>query len=238
MRIICPTCASHYEVDADAIGANGQLVRCLQCREVWLVKRTEHDALPALSAPDRARPIGPSEQAPDVGPAREPIDFHRARARLRPRIDAIALGSEARGTLGVLVACVLTLGGVMAALGERTAIVRHVPATSVLYAAIGLPVNTQGLALRGVRSALVAEGDKTVLTLQGEITNLRDEATSVPGLTMVVRGAGQAPLYTWTASSPKSKLAKGETVEFRSRLAAPPPQGQDVRVSFADASLP
>ena len=38
MRIICPTCASHYEVDAGKIGLEGRQVRCAECRDVWLVR--------------------------------------------------------------------------------------------------------------------------------------------------------------------------------------------------------
>ena len=115
---------------------------------------------------------------------------------------------------------------------------RHLPAAGALYAAVGLPVNPDGLALRDVRSGLVADGGKTVLMLEGTISNLRGADTPVPALAVVVRDADRTPLYAWTAPAPKATLAKGETVAFRSRLAAPPASGRDVRVTFADASVP
>jgi predicted Zn finger-like uncharacterized protein len=235
MRIICPTCASHYEVEADQIGALGQLVRCAQCREVWLVRAPQIDAaarhgvvVPVDSVADRA-------VARVVEPPREPIDFERARLRLRPRRDPVETGQSMGRTLAGLAAGLLSVAALMATLGFRSAIVDHLPAAAPVFAAVGLPTNPHGLALRDVRSALVTEGDKTVLTLEGHIANLRDGSTNVPALTVVVRDAAQTPLYTWTAPTPKTRLSKGETIEFHSRLAAPPQAGQDVRVSFADA---
>lgn len=225
MRIICPCCSSHYEVDAGEIGADGHLVRCTACREVWLARR------PDPAPPQLATVAGGRRAADDAAP---PVDFARAKARLRPppALD----GSAGRGALGALVLAGAVLCAAAAALGGRAAIARHVPGAGAVYAAMGLPVNTLGLALRDVRGSLVAEDGRTVLMLQGSISNLRGGPTPVPRLTVQVRDGSRAPLYTWTEPAPKARLAGGETVAFRSRLAAPPATGQDVRVTFADAS--
>lgn len=125
-----------------------------------------------------------------------------------------------------------------ALLGARETVVRHAPALGPAYAALGLPVNTLGLALREVSGALEEENGKTVLVLQGTISNLRGDATPVPRLALAVRDAASAPLYTWSAPAPKPSLAGGETIAFRSRLAAPPAGGRDVQVSFAEPARP
>jgi hypothetical protein len=39
-------------------------------------------------------------------------------------------------------------------------------------------------------------------------------------------------IYTWTTPPPESVLAPGATLAFRSRLAAPPPEGREVVVRF------
>ena len=35
MLIVCPNCATSYQVDAPAIGARGRSVRCARCRTIW-----------------------------------------------------------------------------------------------------------------------------------------------------------------------------------------------------------
>ena len=119
--------------------------------------------------------------------------------------------------------------------GFRGAIVTRLPAAAPTFAALGLPVLHNGLALQDVRSVVSAEGGKTVLDLEGRIANLHDRSVTVPDLTVMVRDAAAMPLYTWKAAAPKPSLAGGETVAFRTRLSAPPTGGRDVRVSFADA---
>ena len=37
MQIVCPTCATSYEVSAASIGATGRSVRCTRCRALWQV---------------------------------------------------------------------------------------------------------------------------------------------------------------------------------------------------------
>ena len=246
MRIICSTCASHYEVEAEKIPAAGQLVRCTHCRDVWLVRSPEPAvaqtgalALAIGKSPAaEARRVAPQAPGPSASthsvPA--PIDFRAAKIRLRPRRDRLDTGHSVRGTIGTLALALFCLSVAAVTLATRSTLARHVPGVASLFETLGLPVAPRGLTLRDVKSALVAEGGKTVLTLQGEITNPRAESMAVPALTLVVRDRGQMPLYTWTAASPKARLAGGETVAFRSRLAAPPADGADVRVSFAGST--
>lgn len=257
MRIICPTCSSHYEVESDKIDPKGQLVRCAQCRGVWLVRAPEEEVAAApLEAveptpeqpPETSRlaprpaapipaPMSPAvpPAAPVVAPARVvPIDFQSASLRLRRRRDAAETPPARASSLGAITIGAVVLTALMAVYGFRGAITRHLPAAGTAYAAVGLPVDTDGLALRDVHSALVAEGSETVLTLEGKIANLRNGATTIPALNVVVRGDTNVPLYTWTATAPKSKLEPGETVVFRSRLAEPPAAGRNVQVSFVD----
>src|SRR5262249_2195341 len=45
MMIVCPNCATSYQVDGSPLGGAGRSVRCVRCRNIWFV----HDA-GALSA--------------------------------------------------------------------------------------------------------------------------------------------------------------------------------------------
>lgn len=126
--------------------------------------------------------------------------------------------------------------GSMSLVGLKEQMVRIVPASGALYAAIGLPVNLPGLEFRAVKS--LASGDRTLrlLKVSGEITNLRSGLTKVPPIEVVVQGEDGRALYRWTAIAPKPKLGANETVAFETRLVAPPEGARDVKVRFAQAN--
>jgi hypothetical protein len=129
-------------------------------------------------------------------------------------------------------ALVAALTGLLA---ERAAVVRHVPETARLYAAIGLPVNLRGLELRSVASQVTGTGGEAVLTVEGEIANPMPRAAEVPQLLIALLAEDGQALYTWTSEPPRKTLEGGETTRFRARLAAPPLEGRDVLVRFAPA---
>ena len=231
MRIICPTCSSHYEVELDKIAAQGQLVRCARCREVWLVRAPAQATVAGTPTATPVSPVRPGA-APTVSNRAEVVDFAAARTRLRSR-EAPVNGSRRAGSLSSFAVGAVLLSSLLSLYAFRESVVERLPATAAAYAAVGLPVGTGGLALRDVHSVIFAEGGESVLTLQGRITNLKDETVTVPKIAVSVRGKGQVALYSWTTTAPKTTLARGESVAFTARLASPPTGGNDVRVSFA-----
>jgi len=120
----------------------------------------------------------------------------------------------------ILLLSLVTIG--MAAIGFREKIVRAAPALAPAYAGLGLPVNLLGLELRSVRSQIAQDGDRKLLTIEGEIVNLRRDQNRVPPVALTVRGANGQAKYAWTTSAPKTRLDGGETIAFRARLASPP----------------
>ncbi len=119
-------------------------------------------------------------------------------------------------------------------IAARAAIVRVAPATAVVYARLGLPVNFRGLSIDDVRATIVEgpEGGGELL-VAGEIVNLRESETPVPFLRLILRGEKQRQLYIWSTPGPKTSLDPRERVAFRARLAAPPAGVRDVLVKFA-----
>jgi hypothetical protein len=121
-----------------------------------------------------------------------------------------------------------------AAIAARTAIVGVAPATAAVYASLGMPVNLRGLSIDGVRATIAEPSEnRRELLVTGEIVNLREVETSVPGLRITLQGEDRRELYLWTAREPKSRLNPHERVAFRARLAAPPSGVSDVLVKFA-----
>ena len=133
----------------------------------------------------------------------------------------------------IFAAIVATVIGAMALIGLREKIVRISPRAAAPYAAVGLPVNLDGLAFAGVRSRVEREGTRKALVVEGEIVNLRRDANLLPPLALSVRGADGQDKYAWTTRAPKQRLEGGERIAFRARLAAPPEDGAEVLVRFA-----
>jgi hypothetical protein len=117
--------------------------------------------------------------------------------------------------------------------GGHAQIVRLAPATAPLYAVLGLDVNVSRLDMDHVASRLAYEDGRQVLIVDGEIRNLASAPRAAPRMRLSVLDAGGREIYHWIAAPPKAWLAAGETAEFRARLAAPPKDGQKIRVRFA-----
>jgi len=71
MLIVCPTCATAYQITLSALGAAGRSVRCAQCKNTWFAtaeSAVEEPAMAAASAPSRASVPPPDdfEAASDV----------------------------------------------------------------------------------------------------------------------------------------------------------------------------
>src|ERR1700726_3307697 len=59
MLIVCPTCATSYDVELASLQPNGRQVRCVRCRAIWRAAPSHADKLLAA-----AEAIGPEPQAP------------------------------------------------------------------------------------------------------------------------------------------------------------------------------
>jgi predicted Zn finger-like uncharacterized protein len=55
MLIICPTCATSYDVDVASLRPNGRKVRCLRCRTVWMAELSHADKL--IAAAEALAPV-------------------------------------------------------------------------------------------------------------------------------------------------------------------------------------
>jgi predicted Zn finger-like uncharacterized protein len=117
-------------------------------------------------------------------------------------------------------------------IGWRVDIVRVVPQTASLYAALGLPVNLRGLVLAEITSETVTNDGVPVLLIQGQIVSTAQRTVEVPRLRFALRNASGNEIYSWTALPTRSLLSPGETLPFQSRLASPPPETRGVLVRF------
>jgi predicted Zn finger-like uncharacterized protein len=128
---------------------------------------------------------------------------------------------------------ILALVAVLTALVHwRGSVVRHLPQTASLFAAVGLPVNLRGLVFENVKSTGEFHDGMMVLVVEGTIVNMTRTTLDVPRLRFAVRNGSGHEVYAWTALPGRTLLVSGETLPFRTRLASPPPDGRDVIVRF------
>ena len=76
MLIVCPSCATSYDVEPASLGANGRQVRCVRCRTIW---RAELNRAAQLTAAAEALGPGASALAPVTVAARV-VDIETAAA--------------------------------------------------------------------------------------------------------------------------------------------------------------
>src|ERR1700712_5283046 len=77
MLIVCPSCASEYEIDNVRVGSGGRRVRCAKCRKAWFVEPCEVDEAEKVSA-GQLSPVSVDRSAGAV------IDGTASMAKRRP----------------------------------------------------------------------------------------------------------------------------------------------------------
>jgi predicted Zn finger-like uncharacterized protein len=172
--------------------------------------------VPALAQEGAAAATGPDIESVAARRAR-PAGTKRRRAGRWPGLPTI----------------ILVLAGTIAALlNWRVPVVRFVPQTASLFSAVGLPVNLRGLSFDEVKTTVETKDGVTVLVIEGTILNQTRQPLEVPRLRFAVRNAGGYEVYAWTALPTEPVLAPGTRAPFRSRLASPPADAQDIIVRF------
>jgi len=83
MLIVCPTCATSYQIGLAALGGAGRSVRCAHCKNTWFASpqsALEEAALAIAAPPPTVRAPAPPAQAPTPQPPPEVDDFDVATA--------------------------------------------------------------------------------------------------------------------------------------------------------------
>jgi predicted Zn finger-like uncharacterized protein len=256
MLLSCPHCEAQFQVADNAIG-NGRTVRCARCRESWFAQpepafaeeaaggtagsfepapMQENDFAVAAAEVEDSPPI-----AADINVTPDDRIVELAETLPQPKLEIEAVKPKARKHLPVrgykiprpvAIVFVAAIAAVVTIIGPRETIVRLMPDLAGGYAAIGLPVNLRGLEFRGVRTTQEVQDGIPVLVIEGEVVNVTKHPVEVPRVRIAVLGPGKQELYSWTTLLQRSVLADNEKVSFRSRLASPPPNGQEVLVRF------
>ena len=154
---------------------------------------------------------------------------------LKPTIPRGTIRRRPRSFKGLRQAAAIAacLAVTMGLLGKRNEIVRFLPGTGALYAAIGLPVNIRNLEFGAVTAAR-ADASGSVVEVSGTIHNIAHQRVSVPRLTFEIRNAAGTVLTSWSENAPKHSLAAEETLAFATKTEALPEGYKDIAVHFSD----
>ena len=248
MLIVCPSCASRYELDGAKLGPDGRKVRCASCQTLWHVApepelpevpsaeetqallNEELEQAAAIAAQVSAQMAEGLDAAAESEPRRRsgprPVRKTRQKGRKQPpRAVVVAASLSVFG--------LVLLGGLV---WQRTLAARIAPQLADVFEMLGYPINVRGLTLGAVESGLVEDATGRFLVVEGDVTNITSSQTRVPPIEVAVKDAAGQTLYSWKTDPPRQELEPAELIRFRARLAAPPAAGQTVLVRFASSA--
>jgi predicted Zn finger-like uncharacterized protein len=185
-------------------------------------------AIPVTDAP----PLAPEPGDGMSGAALDhtPEDIERVAERRRIRAAARRSKTQRRISMPLVILFLLFVCGAL--IGLRKDIVRHVPQMASFYSTIGLSVNLRGLVFHDVKISNETHDGVPVLVVEGVIASTVGVPVDIPRIRFALRNTAGAEVYSWTAQPSQPALEPGETLPFRSRLASPPADGQDLQVRF------
>jgi len=112
----------------------------------------------------------------------------------------------------------------------RDAAVTAVPDLAGLYAAVGLPVNLDGFAIRGLEAERRGAGVAATLVVRGRIENVSHVARPVPPLVVGFRDGARTPTGARSFDPPPRDIAPGEAAPFEVTMLAVPDQVDEIVV--------
>jgi len=185
-------------------------------------------ALAALERRDSYEPAPLQRQRqplPQAGPRER--KSRRADPAARKRDGLLRRFAPVASVVGLIALYSLAIAG-------RVQIANALPATAPLYAAMGIPANARGLEIRDIRSTLLDDQGQNYLIVEGQIANLRNAPSKLDELSLSLRDRSGRDIYTWTAPAPEARIGAGQILTFKTRLASPPRDAQDVLVRFGN----
>lgn len=232
MILTCPECATSYFVDDARVPKAGRTVKCSNCGAKWVALPEgpgEAEPTPAPTAePPEARPAAddivvegpPPEPEPEAPPkVRKPAP---PPATPRPDSKVIVL-SVAAGVIIALIAGLLVF---------RNEIVRAWPASGRAFTTVGLRINEIGLVIEDVKTQAAFQGGRPVLSITGQVRNIRDESILTPALRVSLLDVKGNPVAAKIAQPINGRVPAKAIRHFAIAIVDPPSNVTDLEVTF------
>jgi len=255
MILTCPECATSYFVDDSRIPEAGRTVKCTSCSHRWFAKKETGEFTSAdPDPPEGFEPqpnyaAHPSDAPPpeddleivapdsELGPERAPEPEFRSSAARRAAAAARAPARSAKGEAQSKVvvwaaAAVLVVALVGSAIAFRGQIVTLLPASQAAYAGLGLPVNSVGLVIEGVRAEPTFLGGRPVLSVTGSLRNVRGEAVNAPPIRVNLLNRNGKAIAAKVVRPIDARVPAGAVRHFAIAISDPPSNARDLEVVF------
>ncbi|TAJ71026.1 MAG: DUF3426 domain-containing protein [Phenylobacterium sp.] len=230
MILTCPECATSYFVDDLRIPRGGRMVKCTSCGNRWRAfqDRAEPEHPPLEDEMLVEAPRDPTTPAPG-----DDVEFMAAPAAPIRKPEPKKKKASVAMVVGVGLAAglALALGG---AVIFRQPLSEKIPATAPLFAAIGLPVNTLGLVIEGVKQQATFQAGRPVLSVTGAIRNVRKDSIEAPPIRISLVDKAGKPVAGVLAQPLNAKVPPGATRYFAVTLADPPAGAHALDIAFEE----
>jgi predicted Zn finger-like uncharacterized protein len=240
MILTCPSCSTRYQADSARFVAPGRNVRCAKCGHIWFqtAPDAEPEPEPVLEPVVVAPPSDPEPSAPEpvtAAPLSSILKPQAAETPPRPKKRKAAKGGVLADAIAwaALIFLAVTIG--WAAVQYRQTIVELWPGIAPLYEVVGLPVETEGIALIDVAYQHEVEDGQPVLSVTGKIVNVSDRELPVPIIRVMLSDQDQHEIYHWMFNTGVQSLRPGAESPFVTRLSSPPPEARNLNIRFAEA---
>ncbi len=242
MIITCPECATRYSAKDDAIGPNGRMVRCSNCKASWFVS---HDA-DTLELLDNQKSdldivkngIDPEEEVTTTESFVEAKPTVGAHVQIRDKADQ---KRRNRRLVGVSMIWIVTLGllaiGLALAYVFRQTIVDRTPAAATLYNAVGIQVKVSGLDFEKPKTKNIIIDSEPVLVINGFIRNLSNENQLLPMVELSLHNTAGESVATWLVELDQRSLSAGDRVEYISQYPNPPLDASTLKYRFVNDTM-
>jgi predicted Zn finger-like uncharacterized protein len=222
--LTCPSCEASFKLDPKALAPSGAAVRCTACATRWF-SYTDGTNGPIMESEAQEPLAKPFIEEGDI-PLVPQVKRELKRTPLAP--------AQPQKTMSwpifvFLASCILLLGFL---LGRET-VLRNLPQTQPIYAALGLETNLLGVEFQNVTTKRIEDKNSDILIIEGKLYNFSPKATKLPKIMLSLREKGGKEIYAWSAPAPVETLESKTSVDFRARLASPPLEGYDVLIRLA-----
>jgi predicted Zn finger-like uncharacterized protein len=229
MILTCPDCATSYFVDDDRVPPQGRTVKCSSCGNRW---RAMPDGAPEPKPPPAPTPAAGSGEIPDTLPVGSGDDLAIVSKAKAPKPKAPPEKKRRVGIFIGLGVAVALIGAIGAAVLFRQAVVDAVPATAPVFEAVGLEVDTLGLAIEDVTFKAVLQAGRPVLSITGVIRNKNKVATEAPPIRLSLLDKSGAPLASLLAQPLNARVPPGGRRYFAVSFPDPPASSAKLETAF------
>ncbi len=199
MILTCEECHTRYLLPTHLLGADGRRVRCTICSHEWFQIPEEEsfaDILAEIPPPDDSVNNYRDDDLPVL--AQDVIPAESGKFKLEP---GMLTGMASAVLFGIVIfACLVIF---------REPVTRAWPDSLALYETMGLAgeIPGDGLVFENLKATTSynAKGVE-ILSVTGEVMNIRDYPVRVPGLRFALRREDGSEVESWSYASPAADI--------------------------------